>query len=418
MTSRSNVPNVPEGWRMVRLGEAADIVMGQSPLGELVSDWDGTVVHASGLPFIQGNAEFGSKSPNPLKWCTHPQKVGVSGDILISVRAPVGETNKADRNLGIGRGLAAVRFKEPSHAFGWHVLNHARGGLERVGQGSTFQAVGGVELRSLPILLPPLKEQRAIASVLDSIDDAIERTDEVIASTEQLRDSLLHDLLTRGVPGWHSEWKDDPDLGTIPADWAVVRLGEVCTPPQYGAAAAACPFDPTLPRYVRITDITDDGRLRRDEIASAEPSAVEGFDLSSGDLLFARSGATVGKTYLYRAHDGPCVYAGYLIRFRPLGELALPEFLERCTRSQSYRRWVESMFRAGAQPNINATEYSSLLVPLPSLEEQEAVVRMLDSVERILEQVRHEMERLQALKTSTADALLTGRVRVGLGVPT
>ena len=91
--------------------------------------------------------------------------------------------------------------------------------------------------RNLPILLPPLPEQRAIAAVLDSIDDAIERTDAVIAATEQLRDSLLHQLLTHGVPGWHTKWKDAPGLGTIPAGWEVIRLGEVLESTTYGTNA-------------------------------------------------------------------------------------------------------------------------------------------------------------------------------------
>ena len=75
--------------------------------------------------------------------------------------------------------------------------------------------------------IPPLPEQRAIARVLDSIDEAIERTDEVIAATERLRDALLHELLTRGLPGHHTAWRDVPGLGTIPADWEVVRLRDV-----------------------------------------------------------------------------------------------------------------------------------------------------------------------------------------------
>ena len=79
-----------------------------------------------------------------------------------------------------------------------------------------------------PVPLPPLPEQQAIATVLDSIDEAIERTNAVIAATERLRDSLLHELLTRGVPGWHSEWNTRWAVGTIPADWEVVRLGDVC----------------------------------------------------------------------------------------------------------------------------------------------------------------------------------------------
>ena len=176
----------------------------------------------------------------------------------------------------------------------------------------------------LPILLPPLPEQRAIAAVLDSIDDAIEGAESVIAATEGLRDALLHDLLTCGLPGQHTQLRDVPGLGAIPADWEVVRLGEVCNPPQYGASAPAQPYKPELPRYVRITDITDDGRLKGEDCRSAEPSRVSGYELESGDLLFARSGATVGKTYMYRKKDGPCVYAGYLIRFRPNRSLASP----------------------------------------------------------------------------------------------
>ena len=74
--------------------------------------------------------------------------------------------------------------------------------------------------------------------MLDSIDEAIKRTEAVIATTERLRDSLLHELLTRGVPGWHSEWKEAPGIGTIPASWEVARLGDVCSPPEYGATAA------------------------------------------------------------------------------------------------------------------------------------------------------------------------------------
>ena len=155
----------PAGWKVVRLGDVAKVVMGQSPPGETVIDWDGDFGRDDGLPFIQGNAEFGVKSPRPLKWCVQPVKVAYRDDLLISVRAPVGQTNRASEELSVGRGLAAIRFSEPSQAFGWHIVNHTKGALERVTQGSTFQAIGGEALRSLPILLPPLSEQQAIAAV-------------------------------------------------------------------------------------------------------------------------------------------------------------------------------------------------------------------------------------------------------------
>ncbi len=258
----------------------------------------------------------------------------------------------------------------------------------------------------------PLAEQRAIAAVLDSIDEAIERTEEVIAATERLRDALLHDLLTRGLPGRHTEWKEVRGLGTIPASWDVVRLGDVCEPPEYGAVASARPYDPDLPRYVRITDLTDDGRLKDHELRSADPGAVEGYKLQPGDVLFARSGATVGKTYMYRIEDGPCVFAGYLIRFRPQVASLCPDFLELWTRSQMYRRWVHSMLRAGAQPNINATEYASLRIPLPSLDEQARASERAAALSRVIADGRSTTHVLRLTKATVSQELLNGDLRV------
>ena len=111
----------------------------------------------------------------------------------------------------------------------------------RIANGVTRFGLTLEATRSLPIrihLLPPLPEQRAIAAVLDGIDESIERTEEVIAATERLRDALLHELLTRGLPGRHSEWVDVPGLGTVPACWDVVRLGEVLESTTYGTNAA------------------------------------------------------------------------------------------------------------------------------------------------------------------------------------
>ena len=257
---------------------------------------------------------------------------------------------------------------------------------------------------------PPLDEQRRIAAVLDAIDEAIERSQAVIAATEELRRSLLHELLSRGVPGWHSEWREVRGLGVVPACWEVVRLGEVCERPEYGAGAPARPFDPALPRYVRITDITDDGRLRPDDARSADPSEVDGYELAPGDLVFARSGATVGKTYLHRQSDGPCVFAGYLIRFRALSDAALPEFLELWTRSDFYRRWVASMLRAGAQPNINASEYSSTwpAIAIAAIGGAAADNRRVGGCGRVL--TRPRTCRCATLSRATAaDALLRSR---------
>ena len=115
--------------------------------------------------------------------------------------------------------------------------------------------------------LPPLPEQRAIAAVLDAIDEAIERTEEVISATERLRDALLHELLTRGLPGHHTAWRDVPGLDTIPACWDVVRLADVCRP-LYSMETGSSPktqggrdYAPSGVRLQRVENIAEWGEF-------------------------------------------------------------------------------------------------------------------------------------------------------------
>ena len=118
-------------------------------------------------------------------------------------------------------------------------------------------------IRTFRFPLPPLPEQQAIAAVLDSIDDAIERTEAVITATERVRDALLHELLTRGVPGWHTEWKSVPGVGTIPAAWEVVRLEDVAQTITSGSRAWSQYFRPNGAFFVRSQNISG-GKLMND----------------------------------------------------------------------------------------------------------------------------------------------------------
>ncbi len=170
--------------------------MGQSPPGSTVFNRINESDCERGLPFIQGTAEFGRLSPTPNKCCIRPLKTAQPGDCLISVRAPVGDTNLADQTVAIGRGLAAVRFNRADPNFGWYSLNHAKPMLNRVAQGSTFEAIGGIELQTLPVALPTMEEQRAIAGVLDAVDKAIERGCEECEALRSAMNSISDALLT------------------------------------------------------------------------------------------------------------------------------------------------------------------------------------------------------------------------------
>jgi len=130
---------------------------------------------------------------------------------------------------------------------------------------------------------------------------------------------------------------------------------------EYGSGASAINFDGNV-RYIRITDIDESGVLRQKKVS---PSIIEEkYFLQREDLLFARSGATVGKTYLFRGTEGKSQYAGYLIRFR-FNKNILPEFIYSFTKTSKYLTWISSIQRVVAQPNINAKQYCALEIPLP-----------------------------------------------------
>lgn len=144
-------------------------------------------------------------------------------------------------------------------------------------------------------------------------------------------------------------------LGDLPEHWATKRLRRALLQPlQYGANEPAELDDPTLPRYVRITDVHEDGNLRQETFRSLPHETAAPYLLRDGDLLLARSGATAGKTFLYKDTWGKCAYAGYLIRARLHRNVALPRFVKYFSNSTAYRSWASSSIVQATIPNLSA----------------------------------------------------------------
>jgi type I restriction enzyme S subunit len=159
-----NNNDLPQGWVWSSLESIAEIILGQSPLSSTYNEI------REGLPFYQGKAEFGDIYPTPRKWCTAPKKIAEEGDILVSVRAPVGPTNICPEKSCIGRGLAAIRprYGIPTK-FILHLLRAYEQILAEQGTGTTFKAITGNQLRELEIPLPPLPEQKRIVAKIEEL---------------------------------------------------------------------------------------------------------------------------------------------------------------------------------------------------------------------------------------------------------
>lgn len=158
---------------------------------------------------------------------------------------------------------------------------------------------------------------------------------------------------------------------------------------EYGAASASVEYIPSRPRYVRITDINDDGTLNDDRVCSVNLSDDSDYKLEYGDFLFARMGATVGKTYVYKT--GNQIFAGYLIRYKLNTDKINPYYLYSYTKTPEYESWVQLNQSGAAQPGINAKKYGSLQIPLPPMALQNqfaAFVEQTDKSKVLMEQAR------------------------------
>lgn len=193
----------------------------------------------------------------------------------------------------------------------------------------------------------------------------------------------------------------------IPQDWDLPSLDEITeNNGQYGANVSAERYDPNQFRYVRITDISEDGELKNDEKRSIPIDGNKKYRLAEGDLLFARTGA-VGRSYLYSSDDSnvPCAFAGYLIRFE-LSEGVCNEYINQFTKSHYFRKWVDSIARSTTHANINATEYASLKIPYPPSAEQHRIAEILSTVDEQIQQTDKIIQETKSLKKGLMQDLL------------
>lgn len=229
-------------------------------------------------------------------------------------------------------------------------------------------------IKQIEIPIPSLEEQTRIVGILDTFTSAIDNLKEQIAQRrkqyEYYRDQLL-DL----------KGKEGAEIKT---------LGELCEiKGDYGLSVPSKPFDGV--RYLRITDITEWGGLNDDVVSADLKEDSKKEPLINGDILFARTGATVGKTLVYKNDFGECLYAGYLIRYRLKKELILPQYMFHYTHSTKYYDWVLSSLAVGAQPNISAQMYNCLEIPIPPLSEQQRIVSILDTFEASINNLEQQL---------------------------
>ena len=278
------------------------------------------------------------------------------------------------------------------------------------------------EMAAIHTLIPPISEQQRIASYLDTkcskIDDIIEKQQSVIERLKAYKASIITEAVTKGlnpdVPMKDSgvEW-----IGEVPEHWNVKKLKYILDSSlQYGANETGVEFESSLPRYIRITDILPNNTLKEDGKLSLPEDSAKEFILKNGDLLFARSGATVGKTFLYQEKVGRCAFAGYLIKASINKKANNPKFLYYYTLSNCYEMWKNYIFIQSTIQNIGADKYSNLLISIPPIDEQKQIADYLDqkcsAIDSTIANKQALIEKLTAYKKSLIYEVVTGKKEV------
>lgn len=277
------------------------------------------------------------------------------------------------------------------------------------------------DLGNILVAFPFLSEQQSIATYLDQkcgeIDELITLQEEMITKLQSYKQSVITEAVTKGldknVPLKDSgiEW-----IGEIPEHWICTVFKKFLSEPmQYGANEPAEECNYNDPRYIRITDIKDDGTLRDDTFKSLPLEKAKEYMLTKGDLLFARSGATVGKTFLYKEDYAAC-FAGYLIKARCNKNELLPNFVFYYTLSNVYQNWKNSIFIQSTIQNIGADKYSVMPIIIPPLSEQQSIADYLDrkcsEIDELISIKQQKIEKLKDYKKSLIFECVTGKRKV------
>lgn len=275
-------------------------------------------------------------------------------------------------------------------------------------------------MKDIPFVLPPTEEQTCIVAYLNEvtkkIDEAIAQQHKMIDLLNERKQIIINSAVTKGLnPNVAMKDSGVDWLGEIPENWNLFRLKYLLNERlMYGANESAESDDTTFPRYIRITDIDENGNLRDDTFKSLPFKKAKPYLLKKGDILLARSGATAGKSFLFEGNIDAC-FAGYLIK-ASFSSKIIPRFFMYYTYSGVYDKWKKGIFIQATIPNIGADKYANLTVLLPSINEQNEIIYYLDreteKINNAIEYCRQKIFLLQERKQIIINEVVTGKVKV------
>lgn len=381
-------------WKEGFLKDIADIVMGQSPKGDTCNSL------GIGLPLLNGPTEFGIKCPNPIQFTEDPKRVSEINDILFCVRgSTTGRMNWSDQKYAIGRGLAAIRHKDGDEyrRFVKGIIDYNLPILLNSATGSTFPNVSRSQMEELEILIPPLPEQKAIASVFSSLDDKIDLLHDQNKTLEDMAETLFLQ--------WFVEEAQD--------DWGEVSLEDVTTKITDGAHKSPPTIDVGLP-MASVKDMYQWGI----NIKSCRYISQDDFEELTrtdcrplkNDILIAKDGSYLKHVFVVE-NDMDVVILSSIAILRPNGKYH-PMLLAIFLKLQSTIERLESIVTGAVIPRIVLKDFRKFTLLLPPATIQENALKVIKPLYEKCWCNNRQILTLERLRNTLLPKLMSGKVRV------
>lgn len=366
-------------WQTKKLDEVAHINLGQSPKGEYYNE------EGDGPHFIQGSKNFGNKYPKLERFCSEPKREAEEGDVLISVRAPVGPVNIAPEKLCIGRGVTALRLNEGSNEYLFYFLKYFEDKWSQFADGTTFNSITKSDLQNLEIPYPPIRERNGIASILSNIDEKIEINNQINADLEEIAQAIFNSWFIDFDP--YQDFKES-EIGKIPKNSEVVELGEILSL-EYG-----------------------DGLSKDDRDGGKFPVyGSNGINGGHSEFLIEGPGVVIGRkgtigTANYEPRNFWCIDTTFYVEPREEYDMLFYyHILKNGVR-------LKHLGSDSAVPGLNRNTVHDQKVALPNRKRIQKFVKIIKPIYEFKERIRQENEDLEELRDALLPKLMSGEIRV------
>ena len=393
-----NVPKLrfkgfSDNWTQKSLGEVSQNVMYGMNAAAMAFDGKNKYIRITDI-----DDESRTYLPSPL---TSP-----SGNIESKFKLQTGDIVFARTGASVGKAYLynlkdgdvffagfLVKFSvtegNPYFVFSQTLTGSYDGWVKVMSMRSGQPGINAEEYKEFKFLAPQFEEQTKIANFLTAIDEKIIQLTQKYDLLKQYKKGVMQQIFSQKL-----RFKDD-DGREFP-EWEEKKLGDISRNIMYGMNASAIPFNGNN-KYIRITDIDDESRSFKPSPLSSPSGNIETkFKMQNGDIVFARTGASVGKSYLYDSKDGDLFFAGFLIKFS-ISE-GNPYFIFLQTLTEFYRAWVKFMSMRSGQPGINAEEYKDFEIIFPCLEEQTKIANFLTAIDDKITQTQTQLNAVKQYK--------------------